>query len=408
MHICIDGNEANVKNRVGSNIYAYKVLCELEKLTFNKKKLSVTVLLRDKPLSDMPKARDGWQYQTFGPKKLWTQLALPFHLYFHRYTYDLFFSPGHYAPFVCPIPSVVAVMDTAYLDFPDHFKPQDLFQLKHWTRIAVKNSCKVIAISKATKKSVIKHYHKAPGEVVVAYPGIEKLSKTAVLNKTRSKSILRKFKITEPFILFVGTLQPRKNISTLVESFEIFTRMVAGRTLKKTAKSKSKPPEVKLVLAGKIGWLAEESLDRIANSPLSKSIIQTGFISETEKTNLYHQAVATVLLGRGEGFGLPPLESLACGTPTVVARDSSLPEVVGEIGFQVKQDNPEETAKALYKIYKFTAREKARYRKLAIEHSENFTWSATSEIILKTLTSTVLEIKAKQVLKKPKYRLSSQ
>lgn len=387
MHICIDGNEANVKNRVGSNVYAFEVLKQLEKISRNKTDLMITVLLRNQPLKDLPNPRNGWSYQVFGPMQFWTQLALPIHLYFHKKDYDIFFSPGHYAPFVCPLPSVVTVMDTAYLDFPDHFKPTDLFQLTHWTKRAVHNAKKVIAISNSTKKSVIDHYHKDPAQIEVAYPGIEMTQK--ILSPAQSKSFLKKLKITQPYILFVGTIQPRKNIPILIESFEILSRMTAGRALRKNVKNKTKLPNIKLVLAGKIGWLAEETLARIDTSSLKKDIIQTGFINDSQKVCLYQNAMATVLLGQGEGFGLPPLEALACGTPVVVAKDSSLPEVAGDVGVQVSQNDPQETAQALYEIHGFTARERARYRKLAIEHSKNFTWNNTAKVILKTLTSVV-------------------
>ena len=171
MHICIDGNEANVHNRVGSNVYAYEVLRHLETLTRNTNDGNWTIVLREPPIADMPPEREGWQYQVVGPKPFWTQLALPIHLYLHKNEFDLFFSPGHYAPFVCPIPTVTTVMDTAYLEFPDHFKPQDLFQLTHWTKKAVSKAKKVIAISKATKRSVIGFYKRAAKDVVVAYPG---------------------------------------------------------------------------------------------------------------------------------------------------------------------------------------------------------------------------------------------
>lgn len=386
MHICIDGNEANVKNRVGSNVYAFEVLKNLELITRDRSDISVTVLLRDESVSDMPNSRPGWNYQIFGPKKFWTQLALPIHLYLQKKNYDLFFSPGHYAPFVCPLKSVVTIMDTSYLDFPDHFKPRDLFQLTYWTNKSIKNASKVIAISNATKKSVARHYHKKPSEIVVAYPGVVSGQKT--LSPAQTNSFFKKYKITEPYILFVGTLQPRKNVPVLIEAFEILGRMKAGRSLKKYSKHKTKPPKIKLVLAGKVGWLADETLARIKSSSLSDDIIQTGFVNDTQKFTLYQNATAVVLLGKGEGFGLPPLEALSYGTPTVVANDASLPEAIGVAGITVKQDNPGEVAKSLYDILNYSAKEKARYRKLAKEHIKNFNWQNTAKKILETLLST--------------------
>lgn len=383
MHFCIDGNEANVQNRVGSNVYAFEILKQFEENNRNNQELTFTIVLREPHLPDMPSQREGWSYQILTPKPLWTQLALPIHLFLNKNKYDAFFSPGHYAPFICPIPYATTVMDTAYLEFPDHFKPSDLFQLTHWTKMAVKGAKKIFAISLSTKKSIIKNYHKNEADVVVAYPGIGKFSK--LMSPAQCNSFLKKYKITKPYILYVGTIQPRKNLPILIEGFEIFRRMLAGRSLKKSYKSKNSFPDVKLVLAGKIGWLAEETLARIDNSALKKDIIQTGFINDSQKYCLYQNAMATVLLGQAEGFGLPPLESMAFGTPAVVANSASLPEVVGKIGSIVKNLNPQEVAQVLYDIHEFSAKDRAKYRKSAIEHSKNFDWKNTAEIILKTL-----------------------
>jgi glycosyltransferase involved in cell wall biosynthesis len=384
-NICIDGNEANIPNRVGSNVYAYQVLKQIEKITRGIENHNFTVVLRKAALNDMPQERVGWKYVCFGPKPFWTQWALPLYLYLNKNQYDVFFSPGHYAPFLCPVPSVTTIMDTAYLDFPHHFKQKDLFQLSYWTKRAVKNAQKVISISHATKLSVIKNYNKNPDSVVVAFPGL--VEKKSEIIDPNCNLVLKNIKINSPYILFVGTIQPRKNVTTLIEAFEIFTRMTAGRNLKKSLISKKNTKQkFQLILAGKVGWLAGDTLERINNSPLVERIVQTGFISDSQKNCLYKQALATVLLGEGEGFGLPPLESLSHGTPVVVANNASLPEVVGEVGLKVDPKDPQAVAQALYDIYSFSARERARYRKKALEQSQNFSWKKTSEIILKVLS----------------------
>lgn len=389
MHICIDGNEANVENRVGSNVYAYEVLRHLAMETSKASDTQWTILLRNQPLDDLPPEQPNWQYQVIGPKPFWTQLALPIHLYLNKNSFDVFFSPGHYAPFVCPIPSVTTVMDTAYLAYPEHFKKQDHFQLTYWTKKAVANARKVIAISKATKQSILTTYHKKKEDVVVAYPGYSHQPHT--LSDVEAQQFAKRHQVTEPYILFVGTLQPRKNVAELVAAFEVFRRMVAGRNLKKTSRSKKKDTPTKLVLAGKVGWLADDTLARIAASPLNTDIIQTGYISEAEKQYLYKHAMATVLLGEHEGFGLPPLESMAHGTPVVVADHASLPEVVGSVGATVDPHNHQAIAEAIYEIYSMTARQRAQYRKKALEQSHRFDWQETARTILKTLAEVYKE-----------------
>lgn len=384
-HIALDGNEANIINRVGSNVYAFEILSALEKITRNQPNLQFSVLLRSTPIADLPAARAGWEYQIFGPTKLWTQWALPLHLFRHRQKYDVLFSPGHYAPQLCPIPYVSSVMDTAYLEYPEHFQQKDLLQLTKWTQKAVKHAAKVVAISEQTKKSIIKHYGRSPDDVKVAYPAFT--GQNLALNLQETKEFFKNHSISQPYLLFVGTLQPRKNIITLIEAFEIFSRMVAGRALK-SRRSKRKAAQLKpakLVLAGKVGWLADDILERIESSPVKKRIIRTGFISEAEKGTLYKNAFASILVGLYEGFGIPPLESLAWQTPPIVSNTSSLPEVVGKAGLTADPLNPQQIAEQIWKAYTLSSSQKAALRRRGREQLKKFSWEKSAAIILDTL-----------------------
>ncbi|MDQ3239207.1 MAG: hypothetical protein M3P33_01650, partial [bacterium] len=127
MKIGIDGNEANVRDRVGSGMYSFQLIKHLYEIdTWNE----YIIYLKEPPRIEMPKERKNWKYKTFGPEKLWTQFALPIKLYTQKIKLDVFYSPGHYAPRFCPFPTVVAPLDLAYLKFPEYFKKSDLIQLK--------------------------------------------------------------------------------------------------------------------------------------------------------------------------------------------------------------------------------------------------------------------------------------
>jgi len=116
MRIGVDGNEANVPDRVGSGMYAYQLLKHLYELdTWNE----YMVYLKASPVVDMPRERKNWKYKVIGPDKLWTQFALPLRLIWDANKLDLFFAPGHYAPRFSPVPTVVSVLDLAYLKFPE-------------------------------------------------------------------------------------------------------------------------------------------------------------------------------------------------------------------------------------------------------------------------------------------------
>lgn len=384
MRIAIDGNEANVKNRVGSNTYAFAILNELYKLTAKRQNLKITVLLSSKKQADLPKSRANWRYMVIGPAKLWTQWALPIHLFLHQKDYQVFFTPSHYAPRISPVPYVSSVMDLAYLHYGEQFRSSDLLQLKSWTKYSVKKARKVITISKFSKQEIIKHYHLPDKKVVIAYPDVQ-FSKSATPLET--KEFFAKNQIKNKYFLYLGTLQPRKNIIALVEAYEEFLRKLAAYNLKSKKNKSHNFHEPNLVIAGKVGWLADDLIKRIQNSPFKDKIILTGFIEDKFKRALYQNAIASVLLSFYEGFGIPVLESLQVGTIPIVANNSSLPEVVGEAGLLLKNPNSHEVSNAMMKVYQMPQKEMQKYKTVMQRQAKKFAWSKSAKIILKTLES---------------------
>ena len=152
MKIGLDGNEANIENRVGSGKYAH----ELIKQFSQNKKYEFEVFLKQIPLSDLPKESENFKYKVFGPKFLWTQFALPIHLTFGRRP-DIFFSMSHYGPRFSPVPYVVTIFDLSYIHYPGLFNKGDLYQLTNWTKYSIKNCKHIFAISKSTKNDIVKN-----------------------------------------------------------------------------------------------------------------------------------------------------------------------------------------------------------------------------------------------------------
>lgn len=387
IRIAIDGNEANVKKRVGSNVYAYEVLQQLWELTQNTTKFHCTILLAGRPVGDLPPARDNWKYTIVKPSRLWTQWALPFYLFWHQREYEVFFTTSHYAPRISAIPYVSSVMDLAFLEFPEQFRKNDLFQLKNWTKYSVRRAQKVITISQFSKQQINKAYGKPLTDIVVASPAVSLPKNPSPL---RTKAFFRRHGIQEKnYVVYLGTLQPRKNLINLIEAFEIFSRFHAANQLKKRAVDQEEqiPPPPQLVLAGKVGWLAQSIQDRIEASPLKNKIIMTGFISDDLKQPLYKKARATVLVGLSEGFGIPPLESLSVGTIPIVSSSSSLPEVVGSAGILVDPSKPKNIANALKEAWNMSAGKHAQFMNLAHKQLAKFSWQKTGKTILNTLVT---------------------
>ncbi|HYD35479.1 MAG TPA: glycosyltransferase family 1 protein [Vitreimonas sp.] len=381
LRIAIDGNEANVSHRVGSNVYAYEILRSLEKQTRNDANTTFTILLTQSPHQDLPSARPGWKYQQLKPAALATQFALPLHLFLYKDKYDVFFTPGHYAPRLSAVPYVSSVMDLAFLHFPEQFKKRDLLQLKSWTKYSVLRARKVIAISEFTKDDVVREYGKKPGDVVVAYPAVNTKHRHSL--PAKAKAALRKQKISQPYILYVGTLQPRKNVERLIEGFEKLVYKYLASS--KSSRNHLNSQQLQLVIAGKLGWLADGILERVKASPLKDQIILTGFVSDEMKDILYHYAECSVLVGLYEGFGIPPLESLNKSVVPVVSNTTSLPEVVGKAGILVDPYQPDDIGRGLYEAIMLTAKQRGQLLKHARQQLKKFDWDRSAMVILNTL-----------------------
>lgn len=372
--IAIDGNEANVSNRVGSNVYAFEIIKNLHTLVRNKS-VKVTILLSSAPIKELPKENKKWKYKIVTPQKFWTQWALPMHLFLHSNDYDVFYTPGHYAPRLSSVPYVSSIMDLAFLNYEKQFKKKDFIQLKKWTKYSVKNAKKIIAISEATKKDVIEQYGRTKQDVVVAYPAVYPSKQENA--PMHIKKVLNKFKINQPFILYLGTIQPRKNLIKLIESFEKVSRRLPVGKRKKISK-------LQLVIAGKIGWLADDLLKRVEDSPYKNQIIVTGFVTDFEKNVLLSQCETLSLIGLYEGFGIPPLEALHHGVIPIVSDTSSLPEVVEKAGLLVNPNNTTEIAEKIEEVITLTLKEKQKYTNARRTQIAKFNWKNSAKIVFKT------------------------
>ena len=327
MKIGIDGNEANVDKKVGIGEYAYELLVEFSKPLSSE--IEFEIFLKTEPRVELPKTSGNWKYNVFGPKKLWTQIALPLNLFMDFPKPDVFFSPTHYAPRFSPVPTVISVMDLSYVHYPELFKKSDLYQLRNWTSYSVKAAKRILTISNSSKDDIIKLYHVPEDRVIVTYPGVKQ---AAQINSSMEK-LKEKYTILGEFILFVGTLQPRKNIVRLIEAYS-----------KLVAQSKKVP---QLVIVGKKGWLYEDILSAPKRFGVEKGVIFLEFVPDSDLALLYRNALCFVLPSLYEGFGLPILEAMRYGCPVVTSNVSSLPEAAGDAAVYIDPNNTEDIAQKL-------------------------------------------------------------
>lgn len=302
MLIAIDGVAANDLKRVGVSVYTFELLKYFYEKASNE--LQFVVYLKDQPRNDLPVENENFCYRVVPGPFLWSRIFFPLALMIDKKP-DVFFAPAHYLPPFVPCPSVVTIHDLAYEYFPEEFLKTDLYKLQNWTKDAVKKAVKVIAVSNNTKADVLKSYGVPDNKVKVIYNGLSnRLQETSNKKQTNFK-----------FILYVGTLQPRKNITGLIEAFNLLIQ---------------EKPEYKLVIAGKKGWLYDEIFQKVKDLKLKDKVIFTGYVSDSKLINLYQNASVLVLPSLYEGFGLPILEAMSFGCPVATSNVSSLTEIGGD------------------------------------------------------------------------------
>jgi glycosyltransferase involved in cell wall biosynthesis len=366
MIIGIDGNEANIKNRVGVGEFAFGVINGLYKLD---KRSQYRVYLKQPPLPDLPKVRENWRYEVFGPSFAWTQWRLPLKLYTERPRVDVFFSPNHYAPRFCPIPSVICIMDLWHHRHPEQFCQKDLYQLIRWEAYSMRQAKKIIAISEFTKEEIIK-FHGLPEErIVIAYPGLGQEIKK--LRNKEIEDVKRKYGIEGAYLLYLGTLQPKKNLIHLIEAFYILY-------------TKYKILNTSLVVAGKKGWLYEQVFEKVKELRVESKVVFTDYVPEEDKSVLIAGSQCFVLPSLYEGFGIPVLEAMAIGVPVAISNVSSLPEVGGEAAFYFDPERPESIAETIAEVLKLNQEEKEKVIRVGKIQAKKFTWEKCAKRILET------------------------
>lgn len=371
MNIGIDAYEANVANRVGIGRYAYEILTHLYPLMG---KHSVTVFLPGPLQNDMPAETKNWQYRICGPAKLWTFVGLPLAIGRERPQIDVLFSPTHYIPRFVSTPRVMAIMDLSYLLYPDLFRPKDLYQLKQWTGYSVAHAARILTISEFSKNAIIERYHVPAGSVEVTYPGFTMTKNTASIS---FETLTQAYGISRNYILSVGTIQPRKNFTKLIEAFARFL-----------ASNKQKFSDLQLVIIGKKGWLYEDILSAPKRYGVEDRVKFLDFVPDGELPVFYEHALCFALPSLYEGFGLPLLEAMAYKCPVVASNVSSLPEIAGKAAVYVNPDDAASIADGLLTAVRQRNLVQGRQRiQKGLSQVKLFTWEKAAKQTLEILES---------------------
>jgi glycosyltransferase involved in cell wall biosynthesis len=286
---------------------------------------------------------------------------------------DIFFGPNFRGVFSNSFKTVLTVHDMAHEYFPETVEKNSLkYFIKDFPE-AVKKAHKIIAVSETTKNDLIRFLQLPPEKITVVYNGCDE-SFRPIKDEELLDTVRDRFKLPPSYILFVGTLQPRKNIDGLVEAFAQLCHDDGFYH--------------DLVIAGGAGWKSEGLKGHIKSLGLEGRVHFTGYVDENDLPALYNLAAVFAFPSLYEGFGLPVLEAMACGVPVVTSNTSSIPEVAGDAAVLVDPHSADAIADGLRKVLTDPVLKKTCVEK-GIERAKLFTWEQSATETLAVLRQTV-------------------
>lgn len=371
MNIGIDARGLD-GNRSGIPIYIEEIVKQISNLdTDNKYILYSTRKVNIKEnLNDNIIIKD--QERRFG--SFWMYLKLPKIL--KEDNIDIFWGTQHLLPmrnkYTKNIKFVLTIHDLAIKKLKTVGSLKNTIIQKLFVKRSLKAADKVIAISEATKKDIIELYKINEDKITIIYNGTNLIENTYDLTKEQEKEIQEKFGIKEtPYLFFLSTIEPRKNVPTLVKAYEYI---------------RNKNENLKLILAGGLGWKYEGVLELVENSNYKDDIVMPGYISKEEKEYLFKNASCFVYPSLYEGFGLPILEAMINKQIVVTANNSSLPEVGGEAAFYyVETLNFENLGNKIIEAINLKEEERKKRVELGLAQAKKFTWEKCAKETLQII-----------------------
>lgn len=312
MTIGIEAERANNPQKTGVEHYAQQLILQFAKLDQENEYILYLRTTPEKWITELPK---NFRYKVLPFPKFWTQLRLSVELLLHPV--DRLFVPASAIPLWSPKKSICTIHDAAFLFYPETFTWFNRNFL-HWSYkyIAWKAST-IIAVSEATKKDLVTYYKIAPDKIQVIYHGytpVHQDSSSTSEASPKTETLDIRNRLPEKYVLFLSTLQPRKNLERLIEAFRAL---------------KNKRPELphKLVIVGRRGWKTEKIVQAIERN--NDIVVYLDYVTDLERSIVYQKASLMAMPSLYEGFGMWILEAFDASLPQITSNISSMPEVGG-------------------------------------------------------------------------------
>jgi glycosyltransferase involved in cell wall biosynthesis len=358
LRIAIDASRTTVARITGTEHYALQLI---RALIDHNATLSMPhellLFFRNAPPDDLFPNHQHVTFRVIPFARLWTHLRFAAALWQDKP--DITFVPAHTLPFLFAGRAAVTVHDLGYRYFPQSHPTVQRWYLDWTTRYSANRANIIFADSQATADDLRRFYGVSAEKIHVVYPGVDSIP-IGDIEATRSK-----YNLPQRYFLFIGTLQPRKNIARLVQAYARYQTMTHDDTA--------------LVLAGGKGWLYDS-----AWTAGVENVILTGYIDEADKGTLYTGAQALVFPSLYEGFGFPVLEAMGCGTPVICSNTSSLPELAGDAALLVDPLDVDGLATAMQRLVTDEALRKDLIERGKVQ-IKKFTWKPAAQAAMKAL-----------------------
>jgi glycosyltransferase involved in cell wall biosynthesis len=298
---------------------------------------------------------------------IYDHLSMP--LAVRKYKLDLIHTPKSATSFFYPIKNVVTILDVIPLLYPETERFPNRLYWKIQIPVAIKKADIIITISRSAKKDICQMFNVSENKIKVVYLCYNERMKPIDASDRILKKVKEKYHLPDKFILFVGTIQPRKNLDKLFRAYALL-------------KNGNKINNSKLVICGRFGWFYKPLLNLLNELKIKKDIKFLNFIPDSELPYIYSLAELFVYPSQYEGFGLPVLEAMACGVPVITSNSSSLPEVAGNSAIKIDPRDTQGLSDSIRQVL-FNEKIKNTLVKRGLEQAKKFSWGKCAKETLK-------------------------
>lgn len=300
----------------------------------------------------------------------WFEFGVPHML--KKVSADIFISTDGFLSLRTAVKTLLVIHDIAFEHFPEHAGWLSGKYYRHYSPLFARRAARIATVSEFSRQDIISHYGISPERIDVVGNG----AREAFSPKSEAEinEVKRKFGVEGEYFIYAGAIQPRKNLANLFRAFDLF-------------KSRN-PGNVKLVVAGRKAWKYREAMDAYASMANRADVIFSGHLSSRELAGLMSGGLALVYVSLFEGFGIPIIEAMNCGTPVITSSVSSMPEVAGDAALLVNPHSPAQIAEALERIHRnrhlrqsLIARGNVQKQKFSWDNTAELLWQAVQKIM---------------------------